>query len=118
PIETATDPLAHCRALSGHLSVCRTEPDPTPFERIYAMRRQRKTAALAALASGCGMILLPTIAFAQPAPARPADAPPAAPAPVPAAKDYSNSPLVTRMMAFDKDHDGKLTRDEVTDERL
>src|SRR2546423_692581 len=33
-------------------------------------------------------------------------------------KDYSNSPIVTRMMAFDKKHDGKLTKDEVTDERL
>src|SRR6476660_8470560 len=33
------------------------------------------------------------------------------------AKDYSNSPIVTRMMAFDKKHDGKLTKDEVTDER-
>jgi hypothetical protein len=34
------------------------------------------------------------------------------------AKDYSNAPLVVRMMAFDKKKDGKLTRDEVTDERL
>src|SRR5262249_7640771 len=33
-------------------------------------------------------------------------------------KDNSNSPLVTKMMAFDKNKDGKLTRDEVTDERL
>jgi Spy/CpxP family protein refolding chaperone len=33
-------------------------------------------------------------------------------------KDYSNDPLVTRMMAFDKNKDGKLTKDEVTDERL
>ncbi len=33
-------------------------------------------------------------------------------------KDYSNSPIVTRMMAFDKKHDGKLTKDEITDERL
>src|SRR3982074_1560592 len=28
------------------------------------------------------------------------------------------SPLVARMMAFDKNKDGKLTRDEITDERL
>jgi hypothetical protein len=35
-----------------------------------------------------------------------------------AKKDYSNAPLVTRMMAFDKNKDGKLTKDEVTDERL
>ena len=34
------------------------------------------------------------------------------------AKDYSNAPLVVKMMAFDKNKDGKLTRDEVTDERL
>jgi hypothetical protein len=34
------------------------------------------------------------------------------------AKDYSNAPLVVRMMAFDKKGDGKLTKDEVTDERL
>jgi hypothetical protein len=34
------------------------------------------------------------------------------------AKDAGNSPLVTKMMAFDKNKDGKLTKDEVTDERL
>src|SRR5258708_35029152 len=33
-------------------------------------------------------------------------------------KDYSNSSIVTRMMAFNKKKDGKLTKDEVTDERL
>lgn len=33
-------------------------------------------------------------------------------------KDYSSSPIVTRMMAFDKNKDGKLTKDEVTDPRL
>ncbi len=33
-------------------------------------------------------------------------------------KDYSRSSIVTRMMAFDKNNDGKLTRDEITDERL
>jgi hypothetical protein len=33
-------------------------------------------------------------------------------------KDYSKSSVVTRMMAFDKNKDGKLTRDEITDERL
>lgn len=36
----------------------------------------------------------------------------------PPAKRYGNSPIVTRMMAFDKKHDGKLIRDEITDERL
>jgi hypothetical protein len=34
------------------------------------------------------------------------------------AKDFSNSSIVTRMMAFDKNKDGKLTKDEVTDIRL
>jgi len=33
-------------------------------------------------------------------------------------KDYSNSWIVIRMMKFDKNHDGKLTRDEITDPRL
>jgi hypothetical protein len=33
-------------------------------------------------------------------------------------KDYSNCPLVTHMMAFDANHDGKLTREELTDDRL
>src|SRR5271165_731368 len=35
-----------------------------------------------------------------------------------AEKDYSNSTIVTRMMAFNKKKDGKLTREEVTDPRL
>src|SRR5258708_2177614 len=34
------------------------------------------------------------------------------------AKDYSNAPIVTQMMAFNKKKDGKLTKDEVTDTRL
>jgi hypothetical protein len=33
-------------------------------------------------------------------------------------KDYSDSPIVTKMMAFNKKNDGKLTKDEVTDARL
>src|SRR5258706_4456977 len=33
-------------------------------------------------------------------------------------QDTGDSSVVTRMMAFDKNHDGKLTRDEVTDQRL
>jgi hypothetical protein len=33
-------------------------------------------------------------------------------------KDYSNAPIVVKMMAFNKKKDGKLTKDEVTDERL
>ena len=34
------------------------------------------------------------------------------------AKDYSDSSIVTKMMAFNKKKDGKLTKDEVTDPRL
>jgi Spy/CpxP family protein refolding chaperone len=33
------------------------------------------------------------------------------------AKDFSDSPLVKKMMAFNKKRDGKLTKDEVTDKR-
>jgi len=33
-------------------------------------------------------------------------------------KDSSNSRLVTYMMSFDAKHDGKLTRDEITDTRM
>ncbi|HWE95280.1 MAG TPA: hypothetical protein VG269_15040 [Tepidisphaeraceae bacterium] len=52
-------------------------------------------------------------ALAQPAPARPGDASSSA-----QSKDSGNSSVVTRMMAFNKKKDGKLTRDEVTDSRL
>ncbi len=60
------------------------------------------------LALACAAVLL-SRAAAQP-PARPADDP--------KAKDNSNAPIVVRMMAFDKKKDGKLTRDEITDDRL
>jgi hypothetical protein len=33
-------------------------------------------------------------------------------------KDYSDAPIVVKMMEFNKKKDGKLTRDEVTDKRL
>ena len=33
-------------------------------------------------------------------------------------KDYSKSPVVTTMLAFNKKQDGKLTKAEVTDPRL
>src|SRR5262249_21697888 len=57
---------------------------------------------------GCaGALLAP--AAAQPPDRKPADGPGKD------KKDYSNAPLVNRMMAFDKNKDGKLTRDEVTD---
>jgi hypothetical protein len=35
-----------------------------------------------------------------------------------AVKDPSSSSIVTKMMAMDKNKDGKLTKDEITDERL
>ena len=61
------------------------------------------------VALACAAILL-SRAAAQPPAAKPADDP--------KAKDYSNDPIVVKMMAFDKKKDGKLTRDEITDERL
>src|SRR5579859_20491 len=33
-------------------------------------------------------------------------------------KDYSTSPVFVKMMAMDKNKDGKLTKDEITDPRL
>ncbi len=33
-------------------------------------------------------------------------------------KDYSESTIVKRMMAFNKKNDGRLTKEEVTDPRL
>ena len=47
--------------------------------------------------------------FASHATAQPAGNPP---------KDGAISPIVTKMMAFDKNKDGKLIKEEVTDERL
>ncbi|HVS35840.1 MAG TPA: hypothetical protein VMS17_09680 [Gemmataceae bacterium] len=64
----------------------------------------RFSLSLACLATGLSW------AAAQPPAAKPADDP--------KVKDYSNAPLVVKMMAFDKKKDGKLTRDEITDERL
>jgi hypothetical protein len=56
-------------------------------------------------------LALPTTA--QPPGGKPADDPGKE-----KSKDYSNSSIVTKMMAFDKNKDGKLTKDEVTDTRL
>lgn len=58
------------------------------------------------LAAAVGVMVLSNHAIAQ------------ATRPAIAGKDYSNSPIVTRMMRFDVKNDGKLTRDEVTDDRL
>jgi Spy/CpxP family protein refolding chaperone len=56
------------------------------------------------------MVLLSTTAAQQP--------PAKKDAPKEQSKDYSNSPIVTKMMAFAKGNDGKLKRDEVADTRL
>ncbi|MDB5356780.1 MAG: hypothetical protein JWN24_3233 [Phycisphaerales bacterium] len=61
------------------------------------------------LAAVLGTAALTPHAFAQAAGAKPDNAP---------AKDYNNSSVVTRVMAFDKKKDGRITRDEVTDSRL
>jgi hypothetical protein len=42
----------------------------------------------------------------------------ATPADAPNGKDYSNAPIVVRMLAFSKRKDGQVSRDEVTDPRL
>jgi Spy/CpxP family protein refolding chaperone len=56
---------------------------------------------------------LASVAAAQPPDRKPAHEPAKE-----KAKDFSNSPVVAKMMAFNKKKDGKLTKDEVTDERL
>lgn len=71
----------------------------------------RLVCGLAILGLGFGLL---AVAAAQPPRDRPADAPKAA--------DKANSPavksIVDRLMAFDKNKDGKLTKDEITDRRL
>ena len=63
------------------------------------------------LAAACAAAFL-SQAAAQPPGEKPAKEPGTK------AKDFSESPLVKRMMAFDKNKDVKLTREEVTDRRL
>ncbi len=82
------------------------------LDRIF-----RHAAGILALAIGGAV--LPSASFAQgppDRPGRPEDGPPAAPKgkPNPAAVDA----FVARLMSFDKNKDGKLTRDEITDERM
>ena len=50
--------------------------------------------------------------------AQPPDRKPPEKADKASAKDYSDAPIVVKMMEFNKKKDGKLTRDEVTDKRL
>src|SRR5205085_6165892 len=64
------------------------------------------------LCTACAALLV-CCASAQPPAGKPGDDPTKE-----KAKDYNNAPIVVRMMAFDKNKDGKLTKDEVTDERL
>ena len=59
------------------------------------------------LALVCAAAML-SQAAAEPPPGKPTDAP---------KKDYSNAPLVLKVMAF-ADKDGKVTKDAVTDTRL
>src|SRR5262245_40723990 len=66
---------------------------------------------LGSITAAVAVVLL-SQAFAQPPGGKPVDAP------AKDKKDYSNSPIVVKMMAFNKKKDGKLTKDEVTDERL
>lgn len=56
------------------------------------------------LSASFALPLLPLVASAQPAPA--------------AAAGASNSPVFVKMMEFDKNKDGKLTKEEITDPRL
>jgi len=70
---------------------------------------------LMAVTMGIGVAA--TLALAQP----PQDAPDGGPKPAAkagAGNTAAVDALVKRMMAFDKNHDGKLTKDEVTDRRL
>jgi hypothetical protein len=67
---------------------------------------------------GSAAMLMPLPSFAQPATEKPAAEKPAARPVNKDTKDHSNSSIVTRMMAFDKNGDGKVTKEEVTDPRL
>ncbi len=64
-----------------------------------------------------GFAMLAAVGRAQPPERVAADSPKTAAKDVPAHAAYVDA-FVTRMMAFDKNKDGKLTRDEITDERL
>lgn len=86
--------------------------------------QRRSTFAIHSAALGA-LMLLPLGATGQQAPAeqqstpeRQSSAENQSPAAAHAPRDYSQSTIVTRMLAFDKRHDGKLTKDEVTDWRL
>jgi hypothetical protein len=71
----------------------------------------RKLVTSFAALVGAALLLAP--GFAQPPNGRPPREPGKE-----KAKDYAKSSIVTRMMAFNKKGDGKLTKDEVTDPRL
>src|SRR3954466_472623 len=77
--------------------------------------RTRNTFLVAALFAGAA---LTGAAGAQPAPPPPGEARPGAESGRQPSRDRTTSSVVTRMMGFDKNKDGKLSRDEVTDERL
>src|SRR5437016_5576343 len=75
----------------------------------------RRITPFLALAIGLGV--LANAGMAQPPRDKPADPPKATPRGG-AASPSSVDAFVAKMMAFDKNKDGKLTRDEITDERL
>ncbi|MFL6052822.1 MAG: hypothetical protein ACJ72W_07900 [Actinoallomurus sp.] len=60
-----------------------------------------------------GAVAMMSLALAQPPGGKSGDAPPKE-----RPKAAGANSIVERMMAFDKNKDGKLTRDEITDERL
>ena len=62
------------------------------------------------LLSAACVAVVASLAAAQPSDRKPE--------PAKQGKDFSDSALVVKMMAFNKKKDGKLTKDEVTDERL
>lgn len=66
------------------------------------------TASIRLCFLGCALLMPVSIAAAQSAPDSGRGS----------VKDYSQSSVVIRMMAFDTKHDGKLTRDEITDWRF
>src|SRR5690242_15603443 len=81
--------------------------------------RSRQTFFVAALFAGAA-VTGSVNAQERPAPPLPpaGDARPPADGNRQQSRDYGNSSIVTRMMAHDTNKDGKLTKDEITDDRL
>src|SRR5262249_19089045 len=77
-----------------------------PFSSFMWRTTPMRKLVQSVLAIVCAVVLMPQ-ATAQAPGGQPAENPREK------AKDYSNSAIVIRMMAFDKNKDGKLTKDEV-----